>query len=38
EITHSAESRKGFAAGAVRAAEFTQKKSGFLTMDDLLDL
>ncbi len=38
EITHSAKSRKGFAAGAVRAAEFTQKKSGFLTMDDLLDL
>ncbi|NPA45481.1 MAG: 4-hydroxy-tetrahydrodipicolinate reductase, partial [Chlorobi bacterium] len=37
EITHSAKSRKGFALGAVLAAEFTQKKSGFLTMNDLLD-
>ncbi len=38
EITHSAKSRKGFALGAVLAAEFTQKHKGFLTMDDLLDL
>jgi len=37
EITHSAKSRKGFALGAVLAAELTQNKSGFLTMDDLLD-
>ncbi len=37
EITHSAKSRKGFASGAVLAAELTQKKSGFLSMDDLLD-
>jgi len=38
EITHSAKSRKGFALGAVLAAEFTQNHKGFLTMDDLLDL
>ena len=37
EITHSAKSRKGFALGAVMAAELTQKKTGFLSMDDLLD-
>lgn len=37
EITHSAKSRKGFALGAVLAAELTQTKSGFLSMDDLLD-
>ena len=37
EITHSAKSRKGFALGAVLAAEFTQTRSGFLSMDDLLD-
>ncbi len=37
EITHSAKSRKGFALGAVLAAEFSQNHSGFLTMDDLLD-
>lgn len=36
EITHIAKSRKGFALGAVLAAELTQTKSGFLTMDDLL--
>ena len=36
EITHSAKSRKGFALGAVAAAEFTQSNKGFLTMDDLL--
>lgn len=35
-ITHDAKSRKGFALGAVLAAEFTQGKKGFLTMDDLL--
>jgi len=37
EITHSAKNRKGFALGAVLAAELTQIKSGFLGMDDLLD-
>ncbi len=37
EITHSAKSRKGFALGAVLAAEFTQNNKGFLTMNDLLD-
>ncbi len=37
EITHSAKNRKGFALGAVLAAEFTQNNKGFLTMNDLLD-
>ncbi len=37
KITHSAKSRKGFALGAVLAAEFTRNNKGFLTMDDLLD-
>lgn len=36
EITHDAKSRKGFALGAVLAAEFTYKKQGFLGMSDLL--
>ena len=35
-IHHSAKSRKGFALGAVLAAELTQKKKGFLGMEDLL--
>lgn len=34
-ITHDAHSRKGFALGAVLAAEFTANHSGFLTTDDL---
>ncbi len=34
-ITHEAKSRKGFALGAVVAAEFTVGKQGFLTMKDL---
>jgi 4-hydroxy-tetrahydrodipicolinate reductase len=34
-ITHDAHSRKGFALGAVLAAEYTAKHSGLLTMDDL---
>ena len=34
-ITHKAKSRKGFALGAVVAAEFTVGKKGFLTMQDL---
>lgn len=36
-IKHDAKSRKGFALGAVLAAEFTRGKRGFLTMDDMLD-
>ncbi len=35
-ITHDAKSRKGFALGAVVAAEFTCGKKGFLTMTDML--
>ncbi len=35
-ITHDAKSRKGFALGAVVAAEFTNGKKGFLGMQDLL--
>lgn len=34
-IFHEAKSRKGFALGAVVAAEFTVGKKGFLTMQDL---
>jgi len=37
EISHSAKSRKGFALGAVLAAEFTIINKGFLTMNDLLN-
>lgn len=36
-IHHSAKSRKGFALGAVLAAEFTKDNSGILTMKDLLN-
>ncbi len=34
-ITHDAHSRKGFALGAVLAAEFTAEHSGLLSTDDL---
>lgn len=34
-ITHSAHNRKGFALGAVLAAEFTKDHSGLLTTEDL---
>lgn len=34
-ITHDAHSRKGFALGAVLAAEYTATHKGLLTMDDL---
>ena len=34
-ITHDAHSRKGFALGAVLAAEFTLTHEGLLTMDDM---
>ena len=36
EITHTAHSRKGFAAGAVLAAEFLKNKTGIFTMRDVL--
>ncbi|HPF51598.1 MAG TPA: 4-hydroxy-tetrahydrodipicolinate reductase [Draconibacterium sp.] len=38
EITHSAKSRKGFAFGAVLAAEFCRENKGILTMKDLLNI
>jgi len=38
EITHSAKSRKGFAFGAVLAAEFCKGKKGLLSMKDMLKL
>ncbi|HEX6914698.1 MAG TPA: 4-hydroxy-tetrahydrodipicolinate reductase [Chitinophagaceae bacterium] len=38
EITHTAHSREGFAAGAVAAAEFLQGKKGIYTMKDVLGL
>ena len=34
-ITHDAHSRRGFALGAVLAAEYTASHTGLLTMDDL---
>ena len=36
-ITHDAHNRRGFALGAVLAAEYTATHSGFLTMNDLFD-
>ena len=36
-ITHNAHSRRGFALGAVLAAEYTAQHSGLLTMDDLFN-
>jgi len=36
-IRHNAKSRKGFALGAVLAAEFIKGKKGFLSMNDMLD-
>ncbi len=38
EIIHTAHSRKGFALGAVLAAEFLAGKKGVFTMDDVLHL
>lgn len=38
EITHSAKNRKGFALGAILAAEFIVGKKGFFSMDDLMKL
>lgn len=37
-IKHEAHGRKGFAFGAVLAAEFMKDKCGVYTMDDMLDL
>ncbi|MBR1688390.1 MAG: 4-hydroxy-tetrahydrodipicolinate reductase, partial [Prevotella sp.] len=34
-ITHDAHSRRGFALGAVLAAEYTQQHSGLLTISDM---
>lgn len=36
-IKHDAKNRKGFALGAVLAAEFTKGKKGFLGMEDMLN-
>jgi 4-hydroxy-tetrahydrodipicolinate reductase len=36
-IKHNAKSRKGFALGAVVAAEFVKGKKGFLTMSDIFN-
>jgi 4-hydroxy-tetrahydrodipicolinate reductase len=36
-IQHNAKSRKGFALGAVLAAEYVKGKKGFLTMNNMLD-
>ena len=36
-ITHDAHSRKGFALGAVLAAEYTKDHSGLLTISDMFD-
>ena len=38
EIIHTAHSRKGFALGAVMAAEFINGKKGFFSMKDVLSL
>lgn len=37
ELTHSAKSREGFAAGAVLAAAWIHGKKGFFKFDDILD-
>jgi 4-hydroxy-tetrahydrodipicolinate reductase len=36
EIMHKAHNRKGFALGAVMAAEFLRDKKGIYTMSDLI--
>ena len=38
EIIHTAHNRKGFALGAVLAAEYIHDKKGFFTMKDVLQL
>ena len=37
-LSHNAKSRRGFALGAVLAAEFIQNKTGVFSMNDLLEL
>ena len=37
ELTHTVRNRKGFALGAVLAAEWLQTRSGFYTVDDFID-
>jgi 4-hydroxy-tetrahydrodipicolinate reductase len=37
-LKHSAKDRRGFATGALIAAEFIQNRKGFFTMKDVLDL
>lgn len=36
-VEHRAKSRRGFAAGAVRAADWLQGRRGLFTLDDMLD-
>ncbi|QNU65677.1 4-hydroxy-tetrahydrodipicolinate reductase [Ruminiclostridium herbifermentans] len=38
EISHESFSRKAFAEGAIKAAKFIHKKSGYFEMKDVLDL
>ena len=38
EIVHTAHNRKGFASGAVLAAEYIAGKKGIFTMQDVLGL
>jgi 4-hydroxy-tetrahydrodipicolinate reductase len=38
ELKHTAHNRKGFAVGAIKAAEFMAGRSGIYTMKDLLNL
>jgi 4-hydroxy-tetrahydrodipicolinate reductase len=38
EIIHTAHNRKGFAGGAVLAAEFLKDRKGFFTMKEVLGL
>jgi 4-hydroxy-tetrahydrodipicolinate reductase len=35
EITHTAKTRRGFALGAVRAAQWLKGRKGVFTMDDV---
>ena len=37
EITHRARNRNGFALGAVKAAEWMQEKTGFYSIDDMME-
>ncbi len=38
ELVHRAKNRRGFASGAVRAAEWLQGRKGFFGMEDLMNL